>query len=775
MNLLSGNLGRLFILGLLGLSLWGALAPYDLSVFHFVNHDAPEVARFEATMAELESTSTLTLLFDAGPTCSKRALATIHDHGAKATQIETCIQRLEHAEKRAGAILKNHGAIASFGETLSKEEALGMAPLMLDDASFATLLKWSADASGTYDEELRDTLLHTQSALARYRWLDLQLKGELMREALSHEELLSLEHDLRMKALEVDVTTGLTGQPAVIAHDHVRSIERFQWLTPLSFILVLLIFIRMRPSLSTLLAIALSLALSAGATFGLMRSFFGTLTIMETLFGVLLFGLSIDFAMHLLFRFREERHVDSDARAALLRTLNACWRPLLVGAMSTSAVFAALVLTGDKMMVRLGVVGAFGVALGVVLMISMLAMLWLRFPEAKDSRNAKTALKTFLGAMTRRPRLAMSSSALLIIGSALASTQIVFETDMSKLIQRDLPPIEVASTLAEEFGFTSSPWISTHNHSDELKKMHAFVNRDPRFSKVESIATLMDAHQKRSSALKHQGRAIENHLKTLEVLFELDDESEEVRIGIQILQRLIELSEEERFSPEALPQSLKRRLLTPSGDSVARIYPTKAGLDAAEARAQRQALRAEGFRSSSVLAVIESIFAPKMSLLVRTLAIMLGLIFTMCMIDLRSIRLSVLTLVPVVTSVVTSLGFLTLIGFKMTSLSIMILPLIIGLGLDDGIHVTHRYLENPRAGAIEAATQVGTALTYTTVTTLASFGVLLFSGAYALENLGWVMVVAIPIAWLASLTLLPILLDRFAPPNVLAVKRSEYV
>jgi len=126
-----------------------------------------------------------------------------------------------------------------------------------------------------------------------------------------------------------------------------------------------------------------------------------------------------------------------------------------------------------------------------------------------------------------------------------------------------------------------------------------------------------------------------------------------------------------------------------------------------------------------------------------------------------SATLGVLTLVPVLLNVTWILGTMHLLGYDFNGLTGMITSLTVGLGIDYSIHVSERYtLELERTGEVGAALQAavtgtGGALLGSAATTASGFGVLGFALLPGLQQFGVITALTIVYAFLASVLVLP--------------------
>jgi len=133
----------------------------------------------------------------------------------------------------------------------------------------------------------------------------------------------------------------------------------------------------------------------------------------------------------------------------------------------------------------------------------------------------------------------------------------------------------------------------------------------------------------------------------------------------------------------------------------------------------------------------------------------------MVLIHFRSVLSLVLALIPV------GVGFLWLCGvmgyfrIPFNPANIMTLPLIIGIGVANGIHILNRFSEEQDPGILAKST--GKAVLVSNLTTIAGFGSLILGGHQGIRSLGYVMSIGIATCMIASLTFLPALLKLLSP------------
>jgi uncharacterized protein len=121
----------------------------------------------------------------------------------------------------------------------------------------------------------------------------------------------------------------------------------------------------------------------------------------------------------------------------------------------------------------------------------------------------------------------------------------------------------------------------------------------------------------------------------------------------------------------------------------------------------------------------------------------------------RNLRVSLIVLIPIIFGVVATFGLLLLVRHRFSFMSITAIPLIIGIGIDNGIHLVRRYLENDRNEILAIAKASGAALIQSNLTTIVGFGALMTSSFAPLVEMGLVTSLGVALALAGGLLLIP--------------------
>ena len=170
----------------------------------------------------------------------------------------------------------------------------------------------------------------------------------------------------------------------------------------------------------------------------------------------------------------------------------------------------------------------------------------------------------------------------------------------------------------------------------------------------------------------------------------------------------------------------------------------------------------------------------KSDIVVFGIGVFIFIVFTLWFI-FRNIKWVVMPLLGCATSVVIMIGFLGLIGWKVTVISSNFIALMLILNMAMNIHITVRFLQlkkeypyfTKQEAVLEASKKMMLPILYTVLTTICAFLSLIFSGIKPIIDFGWMMTLGLIVSLLVTFLLLPCLLNEFSSENEIQVKDTE--
>ncbi|HZO84830.1 MAG TPA: MMPL family transporter [Verrucomicrobiae bacterium] len=208
-----------------------------------------------------------------------------------------------------------------------------------------------------------------------------------------------------------------------------------------------------------------------------------------------------------------------------------------------------------------------------------------------------------------------------------------------------------------------------------------------------------------------------------------------------------------------LPPPIKTRFVGQTGKFLIQVYPKK-DVDLWDRKGQAEFIRQLRTISPTVTGTPIQLFEYT-ELLRRgyeTAAwYSLGAIVILVFIHFRSLSCVVLALIPVGLGGLWMLGVMGLAGILFNPANIMTLPLIVGIGVTNGIHILNRFAEEQHPSILARST--GKAVLVSGLTTIAGFGSLILAEHQGIESLGWIMAVGVATCMFVGLTFLPAILN----------------
>jgi len=240
-----------------------------------------------------------------------------------------------------------------------------------------------------------------------------------------------------------------------------------------------------------------------------------------------------------------------------------------------------------------------------------------------------------------------------------------------------------------------------------------------------------------------------------------------LRRGVETLEWLRDSAATEAPSATNLPAGLAERFRTTSGRLIGLVHPAgsvfeRERLDEFVAASRRIDAEATGF---------PQVFH-KMSQRIRSgfqLAVLVGalLVVAILIVDYRNVFDAALALFPLAVGIVWMMGGMTLLNVHFNFANLVAVPLIIGVGIDNGVHMIHRVRLEGAAGISVVLRHTSRAIVIASLTTMIGFGSLAAASHRGMASLGFVLLLGVGSCLITSTIVLPnllVLIGR-APSN----------
>jgi predicted exporter len=595
-------------------------------------------------------------------------------------------------------------------------------------------------------------------------------------QSLSTAQLL-LRKIKALKASYPQLEIGITGEYAVAAQEEALVKKDILICLAGSALGIGLLFFLVYRNLIVLSFILLPLGVGLQLALGAMALLFDYVHLLATAFAAVVLGLGIDFAIHVYDRYRMERQDGKTIEQAIEQSVFRTGAAVLVGGITTLVAFLVLTLTDSPLLYQIGWLVALGLLFCLITTLWALpaCLVWLeRHSRKQIERPMKLLGMDKLGQwVKRRPAGALILSALLIIATLPGLAKINFEQDPLALKPKGLEALDVQQDLSSTFGagqeYALIAW-SAEDIQSLWRKGHAIDKALAKFKREGIVASWTSLSQVSSPKPLH--------LEGIDLLT-IDEQFQKYGLKLNDFKyanlfleamlknnQTIQSSGENHISTEKhlqtceeldeLPEMFNRFFIceedTLEGIAWVQIPGTKSAL----------LLQNELSKSLPELIVVNPRLAVRelvreaRNALWTTVGCAGFLVLCILILFFRRITSVLLVLLPMTMGLLTTAGVMGWCGINLNLFNFIVLPILIGIGLDDSIHILRRHQE---LGDVEKTlASTGRSVFLTTLTTACGFGSLSLANYHILKGMGLMAIVGVFACFFFSVITLPAIL-----------------
>ena len=645
--------------------------------------------------------------------------------------------------------------------------------------------------------------------------------GEDLPNAMIIEGLQTIIADLSHPYRD-DVTIRLTGQVPLEHQEIVSAMDSAQLAGTLALVILVFVLIWGVRSMWVIAAIYLTMIVGLIWTAAFAMIAIGQYNTISIIFLVMFIGLGVDFAVHLCLKFQEAR-LRLDKINALIETGTELGPAIMLCGVTSAIGFLAFVPTEYIGLGEMGIISGGGMIIAVALSLTLIPAFFALSGDPRPATNVPFAglLSSVVAKNSKQTSYVTLGVAIVL---AVIATQAQF--DYSTLSLKD-PKSEAMATLIElqrediitDFALTYvADDLDTANNTrstleglavvSEVKTPtdylpvdqteNLYILEDARFFLDSLFApppamaiwddadlllmlsrintSLLETRQNaaRTPAINPNSPDLQASLSRLQTaVSDLQKASLATRVLYSDLivppikseiEWLKTALSAEQVTLERLPLALQERLIAKDGRVVVTITP-------AENVVPVDAMRRF---TADVMAVVPQITGrPVLDLGIGDIvitafqtAILIAVlaIFIILLITLRSLVDSILVFIPLAMTAMLTLSVSVLIDLPLNMANVVVIPLIFGLGVDNGIHIVKRFHQSKNVEAL-VYSSTPKAVFLSNLTTLGTFCALSFSSHQGIYSIGVLLTIALTSLMLLTLVSLPALLATFSRPR----------
>ncbi len=599
------------------------------------------------------------------------------------------------------------------------------------------------------------------------------------------------------------VQFGLTGMPILEWDESISSQRDMQSATYLSLLGVAIIFVIGFGSWRLPVCAIVCLAISLIWTLGISALVVGHLNLFSIAFGAILAGLGIDYSIHTLTRLQSL--VQSNGSVTLGQAIRIsteqCGCGIVSGALTTAVAFLAAAFTPFRGIAELGIITAIGVM--VCMLVTLFALPALIAWQSQFYRSNPRKADTWFASLTTSrgphwlnrcmdvinrlaiasPKSSLAGAGVLTIIASIFAFSVYYDHDLLNLQAADAESVRTEQELIRRSGPSTWFAVSVADSPARARWLRERFMQLPSVVRVEEVGSLFQNAEdqpirgqlvdycricagslateiQRATGRSSSVSSSESLVTPAAYLPSLAGNSlPSAMIGPlqKLTDTISKVAASGPLQPSDLPHPVSTRMVSQDGQSfLLRIFARddiwkRENLERFVRDVESVDRQVTGHPVQTFYASAE---LHKSYLHAGLYALLL--VMALLMLDLGSVRLLLVAMIPVLLGGLQMMGILGGLEIPLNAANMIVLPLILGIGIDNGIHIVHEYKRDRRNFRLSSVSAVSILLT--SVTTMIGFGCVGLSDHRGLQGLGIVLVLGVGLCLVNSLLVLPPLL-----------------
>ncbi len=580
----------------------------------------------------------------------------------------------------------------------------------------------------------------------------------------------------------------------------------------ISFILVAIILSIGLDSIWLVFASLITLFFGLIATTAFAAATVGELNLISVAFAVLYIGLGIDFTIHLTLRYREQVLLSNENNNALQQAMSRIFRSLILCAITTAIGFYSFIPTDYQGVAELGWIAGSGMFISILFTLTLLpALLSLRPYQVKTAQQNKCCHRLFSFLTTlpyRYSKHILLFTLIILIGFVSQLYRVSFDTNTLNLQDPENESVQTYRDLLKDSD--SSPWTSIllkEKRSDavaaikEIEQLDLVdkviwyedllpVDQDDKLFIIDEMNLFMGILSTKESNTEINNADRTESIKKLKMKLdsfsvnksdsnpEFDNEISKLSTHLTTLlnnsnnKNLISLEKQllsnldgrihalndalnaEQVELKDIPFAVHERWLSHKHYKI-EIFPREDLND--NAAMKRFVSQLQAYDNTVIGSPIINIEAGEAVITAFKSAFTYALIaIAFLLLILIKVKMdAAIILISVLVGSVFTFGFMLIFNIPLNFANIIGLPLLLGIGVDSGIHIADRFRQEQGSNKNIFTTSSSRGVIVSSLTTICSVGNLAFSSHTGTASMGLLLTLGLASMMISTMMILP--------------------
>ncbi len=437
-------------------------------------------------------------------------------------------------------------------------------------------------------------------------------------------------------------------------------------------------------------------------------------------------------------------------------------------------------------------------------------------------RHSPAVLTPWLPGLAYRPRMVLAVGIVALLACGVFATRLNYDHNLLKLQPRELESVDWEEKLIARSAGATWDALSIAKTREEALQLKAKYEALPGVGRVVEVASMLPDNQEvklpliaaiharlagfppgedlpppvdsdpatvanlagkiaalsEDPTLVHSANTLKVRANSYPDIDRLRAFDRRLSVDLAVeLRKLKAVSQPVPITLADVPQELRERYIGAGGEFLVRAFATDSLWDyAALERFTTAAASIDAEATGKAFRTLEGLHQMKLGFERAAIYALVAIVLVL-LLDLRRLSELLLGLLPLAIGVGLTLGVMGLCGLSLNPANMIALPLIVGVGVDNGIHVLHDYRSRDHRTAYRLGAATGRGVLVAGLTTVLGFGTLMTARHQGMASLGLVLTLGVTFCMLAALVFLPAVLRlrdlRKLPVQTLPMRRPQ--